>query len=66
MRSNISSDNAQEVSAQIPDFEKAEMDLLRESLRLSYKERFLRATRLYKIQQTLKRAVIAHKPFVGK
>jgi|HubBroStandDraft_1064217.scaffolds.fasta_scaffold1269862_2 hypothetical protein len=66
MRSNIFSDNAQEVSAQIPDFDKAEMDLLRESLRLSYKERFLRATRLYKIQQTLKRAVITHKPFVGK
>jgi hypothetical protein len=66
MQSNISSDNAQEVSAQIPDFEKAEMDLLRESLRLSYKERFLRATRLYKIQQTLKRAVITHKPFVAK
>ena len=66
MPSNISSDESQEVSAQIPDFEKAEMDLLRESLRLSHKERFLRATRLYKIQQTLKRAVITHKPFVGK
>ena len=66
MQSNISSDKSQEVPAQIPDFEKAEMDLLRESLRLSYKERFLKATRLYKIQQTLKRAVITHKPFVGK
>ena len=66
MRSNISSDNDQQVSAQTPDFEKAEMDLLRESLRLSYKERFLRATRLYKIQQTLKRAVVTHKLFVGK
>ena len=66
MRSNIFSDNAQEVSAQIPDFDKAEMDLLRESLRLSYKERFLKATRLYKIRQTLKKAVITHKPFVGK
>ena len=66
MRSNIFSDNAQEVSAQIPDFDKAEMDLLRESLRLSYKERFLRATRLYKIQQTMKKAVIIYKPFVSK
>jgi len=66
MRSNIFSDNAQEVSAQIPDFDKAEMDLLRESLRPSYKERFLKATRLYKIRQTLKKAVITHKPFVGK
>jgi hypothetical protein len=66
MRSNISSDNGQPTSAQAPDFEKAEMDLLRESLRLSYKERFLMATRLYKIQQTMKRAVITHKPFLGK
>jgi len=49
-----------------PDFEKAELDLLRESLRRSYKERFLMATRLYKIQQTMKKAVITHKPFVSK
>jgi len=51
---------------QTPDFEKAELDLLRESLRRSYKERFLMATRLYKIQQTMKKAVITHKPFVSK
>jgi hypothetical protein len=62
----MSSDKGQLTSSQIPDFEKAEMDLLRESLRLSYKERFLKATRLYKIQQTMKKAVITHKPFVGK
>ena len=49
-----------------PDFEKAEMDLLRESLRRSYKERFLMATRLYKVQQTMKKAIITHKPFVSK
>lgn len=49
-----------------PDFEKAELDLLRENLRRSYKERFLMATRLYKIQQTLKKAVITHKPFISK
>ena len=49
-----------------PDFEKAELDLLRESLRRSYKERFLMATRLYKIQQTMKKAVITHKPYVSK
>lgn len=49
-----------------PDFEKAEMELLRENLRRSYKERFLMATRLYKIQQTMKKAVITHKPFVNK
>ena len=62
----MSSDKGQLTPAQTPDFEKAEMDLLRESLRLSYKERFLRATQLYKIQQTMKKAVITHKPFVSK
>jgi hypothetical protein len=49
-----------------PDFEKSEMDMLRENLRRSYKERFLMATRLYKIQQMMKKAVITHKPFVSK
>ena len=48
------------------DFEKAEMDLLREALKRSYKERFLIATRLYKIQQTMQKAVISHKPFTNK
>ena len=48
------------------DFEKAEMDLLREALKRSYKERFLMATRLYKIQQTMQKAVITHKPFTDK
>ena len=45
------------------DYEKAEMDLLRESLNRTYTERFLFATRLYKIQQTFKEAKIIHKPF---
>lgn len=63
---NMSSDKGQPASEQTPDFEKAEMDLLRENLRRSYKERFLMATRLYKIQQTMKKAVITHKPFVSK
>ena len=58
--------NNQPISQQVPDFEKAELDLLRENLRRSYKERFLMATRLYKIQQTMKKAVITHKPFVSK
>jgi hypothetical protein len=47
-------------------FEKAEMDLLRESLQRSYKERFLMATRLYKIQQTMSKATITRKPFISK
>jgi hypothetical protein len=66
MDSNTSKINSQLTIDQRPDFEKGELDLLREGLRRSYKERFLMATRLYKIQQTLKRAVIIHKPFVGK
>lgn len=45
------------------DYEKAEMDPLRDALRRTYKERFLVATNLYKIQQTLNRAVITHKPY---
>lgn len=48
------------------DHEKAEMDLLREGLKRSYKERFLMATRLYKIQQTKQKAVITHKPYISK
>jgi len=63
---NISNDNGQPAPEQTPDFEKAEMDLLRKSLGRSYKERFLMATRLYKIQQTMKKAVITHKPFFSK
>jgi len=42
------------------DFEKAEWDLLREGLQRSYKERFLMATRLYKIQKIMEKAVITH------
>ena len=44
-------------------FEKAEMDLLKESLNRTYTERFLFATRLYKIQQALRKAKITHKPY---
>ena len=66
MFSEKSNHTNQSVSQEISDFEKAEMDLLRENLRRSYKERFLMATRLYKIQQTMKKAVITHKPFIRK
>lgn len=48
------------------NFEQAELSLLRESLRRSHKERFLMATRLYKIQQTMKKATITRKPFISK
>ncbi len=45
------------------DFEKAEIDLLKDALNRSYTERFLMTTRLYKIQLTLRRAKITHKPY---
>jgi len=44
----------------------AEIAILKEALKRSYKERFEMATRLYKIQQTMNRAVITHKPFISK
>lgn len=44
------------------DYEKAEMDLLRDALKRSDTERFLFTTMLYKVQQTLKKAKITHKP----
>jgi hypothetical protein len=47
-------------------FDKAELDLLKEGLKRSYKERFEMATRLFKIQQTMNKATIAHKPFISK
>jgi len=50
---------------QEPDiaYEKAEMDLLREALKRTHKERFLMLTQLYKTQQTLKKAKITHQHF---
>lgn len=48
------------------NYEKAEMDLLREALKRSYKERFLFATRLYKIQQTMQKATTTHQSFISK
>ena len=66
MTSDMSNDKDHSSQGQQPDFEKAELDLLKENLRRSYKERFLMATRLYKIQQTMKKAVITHKPYISK
>ena len=45
------------------DYEKAELDLLRDALKRSFKERFLMATTLYKVQMTLNKAKITHKPY---
>ena len=43
-----------------PDYEKAGTDLLKDALKRTYTERFLFATRLYKIQQTFKKAKVTH------
>ena len=53
-------------NSQSGDFETWDLDRLKIALQRSYKERFLMATRLYKIQQTMKKAVITHKPFIEK
>jgi hypothetical protein len=47
-------------------FDNAELELLKQGLKRSYKERFEMATLLYKVQQTMKKAVISHKPFINK
>lgn len=43
-----------------------ELQLLKEGLKRSYKERFEMATRLYKIQMTMNKAAISHKSFISK
>ncbi|WP_142527022.1 hypothetical protein [Pedobacter westerhofensis] len=43
-------------------FDQAELELLKEGLKRSNKERFEMATRLYKFQQTMSKASITHKP----
>ncbi|WP_419800624.1 hypothetical protein [Mucilaginibacter sp.] len=49
-----------------PVMDAAELERLKANLKLSYKERFEMCTRLYKIQQTMNRATIVHKPFIAK
>lgn len=43
-----------------------DLELLKEGLKRSYKERFEMATRLYKVQMTMNKASILHKPFISK
>ena len=59
----MSEDNKNILQDPQPDYEKAEMDLLRDALKRTHKERFLMATTLYKVQQTLNRAKITRKPY---
>ncbi|WP_312792750.1 hypothetical protein [Sphingobacterium sp.] len=44
----------------------SEIALLKAGINRTYKERFEMTTRLYKIQQTLKKAKIVHKSFNQK
>jgi hypothetical protein len=44
----------------------AEIANLKEGLKRSYTERFEMATRLFKAQQTMAKAVISHKPYISK
>ena len=64
MQSSNSNNTVQNIlKEQQPDYEKASNDLLKDALERSYTDRFLMATRLYKIQQTLNKAKITHKPY---
>lgn len=59
----MTAENKNIVNDPQPDYEKAEMDLLRDALKRTYKERFLMTTTLYKVQQTLNRAKITRTPY---
>lgn len=44
----------------------AEEDLLIKALQRTHMERFLFATKLYKIQKTMQRAIVTHQPNIKK
>ena len=44
------------------DYEKAEIDLLRDALKRSYKERVLFLSKLIAVQNIMQRAKITHQP----
>jgi hypothetical protein len=54
------------VSEPQPDYEKAELDLLRDALKRSYTERFKMMTTLMKMNIMLRRAKITHYSPSGK
>ena len=47
-------------------FQQAETNLLLDALKRSHTERFLMATKLYKISMMLKNATVKHQPFKAK
>lgn len=46
------------------DYEKAELDLLRNAQKHTYTERFLMMTTLMKMHKMFRNAKITHKPFI--
>jgi hypothetical protein len=50
-------------SSQSEHFLQSEKNLLREALLRTHQERFLFATQLYKIQKTMEKFSIVHKPY---
>ncbi len=56
-------DNKNIIQEPQADYEKAEMDLLKDALKRTHKERFLMATTLYKVQLTLNKAKIIRTPY---
>ncbi len=59
----MSSEKKNILQEPLPNYEKAEMDLLRDALKRAYKERFLMATTLYKVQLTLNKAKTTRPPY---
>lgn len=47
-------------------FQQAETNLLIDALKRSHTERFMMATKLYKISMMLKNATVKHQPFKAK
>ena len=60
---HIEPENLNEVAKMQSAYETAELNLLKDALKRTHMERLLFATKLYKIQQTLKKATITHQPF---
>ena len=60
---NIEPQNVNVLAETEAAYETAELNLLKDALKRTHMERLLFATKLYKIQQTLKKATFTHQPF---
>jgi len=56
-------ENKNRLQEPIPDYEKAETDLLKEGLKRSFNERFHTMTALMKMSLMFKQVNVKHKPF---